>query len=103
MNYSLNSSRLSRFNGGVGLLYSHVVYNTAHAAFVGFWRGSCLRSEEGYLILEGSSQLIQGIPIGTPRLGLQLFEHLCGRVYLIGTGSKSSKVRRGQIYRREDE
>ncbi len=30
MNYSLASSRLSRLDGGVGLLSSHVVYNTAY-------------------------------------------------------------------------
>ncbi len=40
MNYSLNSSRLSRLDGGVGLLSSHVVYNTAYA-------------EDVYRLLEG--------------------------------------------------
>ncbi len=34
MNYSLNSSRLSRLDGGVGLLSSRVVYNTAYAGDV---------------------------------------------------------------------
>ncbi len=31
MNYSLNSSRLSRLDGGIGLLSSYVVYSTAYA------------------------------------------------------------------------
>ncbi len=34
MNYSLNFSRLSRLDGGVGLLSSDVVYNTADAGDV---------------------------------------------------------------------
>ncbi len=34
MNYSLSSSRLSRLDGGVGLLSLRVVYNTAYAGDV---------------------------------------------------------------------
>ncbi len=34
MNYFVNSSRLSRLHGGVGLLSSRVVYNTAYAGDV---------------------------------------------------------------------
>ncbi len=34
MNFSLNSSKLSRLDGGVGLLSSRVVYNTAYAGDV---------------------------------------------------------------------
>ncbi len=81
MNYSLNSSRLSRLDGGVGLVSSRVVYNTAYA-------GDVCRLLEGELPLKlgvifdlGRKSTIhtgnnrQGIPIGTLRLGLQLFEH----------------------------
>ncbi len=61
MNYSLNFSRLSRLDGGVGLLSSRVVIiRLMQGTFVGFLRGSCLRSEEGYLTSEGSPQFIQG-------------------------------------------
>ncbi len=34
MNYSLNSFRLSRLDGGVGLLSSHAVYNRVYAGDV---------------------------------------------------------------------
>ncbi len=34
MNYSLNTPRPSRLHGGVGLLFSHVGYNTAYAGDV---------------------------------------------------------------------
>ncbi len=34
MNYSLNTSRLSRLHGGVGVLSLHVVYNTVYAKHV---------------------------------------------------------------------
>ncbi len=61
MNYSLKSFRLSRHDGGVGLLSSRVVNNTAYAGDVcRLLEGGCLRSEEGYLISEGSPQFIQG-------------------------------------------
>ncbi len=34
MNYTMNSSRLTRLDSGVGLLSLHVVYNTAYAVDV---------------------------------------------------------------------
>ncbi len=61
MSYSLNSSRLSRLDGGVELLSSRVLYNTAYAGDVcRLLDGEDLRGEEGYLISEGSPQFIQG-------------------------------------------
>ncbi len=61
MNYFVNTSSLSRLDGGVGLLSSRVVYNATNAGDVcRLLEGSCLRSEEGYLISEGSPQFIQG-------------------------------------------
>ncbi len=49
MNYPLNSSRLSRLDGGVGLLSSHVVYNTAYEG--GVYRLVCkLVAVQGQLL-----------------------------------------------------
>ncbi len=53
MNYSLNSSRLSRLDGGVGLLSSRVVYNTAYA-------GDVCRLLEGELSTIHSGNNLQG-------------------------------------------
>ncbi len=88
MNYSLNSSRLSTLDGGVGLLSSRVVYNTAYAGDacrLFFWGGGELPLQGGGKFVLGrkstnhSGTNRQGIPIGFLRLGLQLFEHWCGR------------------------
>ncbi len=78
MNYSLNSSRL---DGGVGLLSSRVVYNTAYAGDVcrlleGEVPWKCgVRFDFGRKSTIHSRNTRQRISIGTPRLGLQLFEH----------------------------
>ncbi len=76
MNYSLHASCIIRLMQGM---------------FVRFWRGICLRSEEGYLISEGSPQFIQGtifreFPSALYGLGCICLNTVAGGVFLMGTG-----------------
>ncbi len=60
--------------------YGKTYMRLMQGAFVGFWRGSCLRSEEGHLISEGRPQFIKGT------LFREFPSALQGWVYLMGTG-----------------
>ncbi len=92
-------------------LHTSCIIRLMQGTFVVFWRGSSLRCELRIFGLRRKSIIhsgnnLQGIPIGTPMLGLRLFEHWCGRGLSYRDGEevggeqrcKSSKVQRYQIY-----
>ncbi len=76
MNHCLNSSRSSRFYGGVGLLSSHIVCYTVYVRGVYRLLEEALPQKLGGIFDLGRKSInrswnsLQGIPIGTSRLEL---------------------------------